>query len=301
MNKFTQMFKVYLSNGNKYSPLTVESYVSDVELFFDYLNKEGLLMDQVDSLMIRNYICYELENGDVKRSVKRHMTSLRKFYTYMKNVGYVNCNPFLTATSPKADIKLPIFVDDDSMRRLIDSNKLRADFLASRDQAILEILYFSGIRAAELTSLKIQDVDLNRNLMKILGKGRKQRLVPFTSDCQKTLKRYLKECRPVLFSKCKKDPGPYVFLNIRGNRLTTRGLEYILNQIQEKNGMDLGLTPHVVRHSYATNLLSKGAPLMTVKELLGHDSAETTSIYMHVTEETVKRNYELLPRSKKQK
>ena len=292
MNKFIQIFKNEISSGNKYSELTISSYINDIELFFEYLYKNSILMDQVDAIVIRNYVCDELENKKSKRTVKRHMTALRKFYNCMKKVGYVQINPFIAARTPKADIKLPHFVDDDQMMTLIEANKLRKDPLAIRDQAILELLYFSGIRAAELVNLKIQDVDLNRNIMKIFGKGRKQRNVPFTSNCQKTLKKYLKDCRPILFAKCKKNPSPSFFLNSYGNRLTNRGLEYILNQIQEKTGIDLGLTPHVIRHSYATNLLTRGAPLMTVKELLGHESISTTEIYTHVDNAQLKEAHE---------
>lgn len=300
MNKQTAEFKKYLKNLNKYTKNTMNSYVEDVNIFCNYLFENSVLIDQVDTTIIRNFVIYELENNVSKRTVKRRLTALKKFYAYMKSVGYVQDNPFLIVSSPKADIKLPKYLEDDQIKDILNKNKLRSDELADRDQAILELLYFSGIRAAELVSLKIQDFDFARAEVRVVGKWNKQRKVPFTKDCQISLKKYLKGLRVKLFAKSK-EKCPNVFLNSRGSRLTVRGLEYILKQIQEKTGVELNLYPHLLRHSFATNLLSRGAPLVTVKEILGHESAGTTAIYSHVTEETILRNSALLPRNKKAK
>ena len=159
-----------------------------------------------------------------------------------------------------------------------------------RDQAILEVLYFCGIRAAELVNIDVQSVNLPKRFIRVFGKGSKERLVPFSVECKTILEKYMKEDRPKLLEKSQM-PTPALFMNNKGQRLTTRGLEYILDKIEEKTGLFVGLHPHILRHSFATHLLENGADLRVIQELLGHESINATQVYTHVTEEAMKDAY----------
>ena len=208
-------------------------------------------------------------------------------------------NPFLVATSPKSDKKLPQVLYKQQIETLIFENQKRTDPLAERDKAILELLYFSGIRAAELVNLDVQHVDLSNRLIRVFGKGRKERIVPFSKTCKESLKKYIDNLRKDLIIKNKEFCNA-LFLNNRGNRLTTRGLEYILDKIEEKTGLFMGLRAHILRHSFATHLLENGADLLTIQELLGHTSLNATQVYTHVTLEEMKKTHRSYhPRSKK--
>ena len=175
----------------------------------------------------------------------------------------------------------------------------RQDNLKNRDQAILYLLYYSGLRAQELVGLDVQSVSLKERSVRVLGKGNKERIIPFTNECQQVIKHYIDNERKTLLLKSK-DLTPALFLNAQGERLTTRGLEYILDAIEEKTGLYVGLHPHILRHSFATHLLENGADLRVIQELLGHESINATQVYTHVTEEAMKETYlNAFPRAKK--
>lgn len=312
MNKPEQEFLDHLLIVRKYSPKTVESYQEDIDLFCEYILKEGVLMEGVDLMVIRNFLTEELNRGVSKRSCKRRLCSLKHFYKYMLSVGYVNDNPFVMITSPKTETKYPHALYKEQVDELFERNSERTDELANRDQAILYLLYYSGIRANELVNLDIQSVLLKERKIRVIGKGNKERIVPFSTDCQKVLKSYIDNERKVLLNKYlvaqkkKISEGknevllPPLFFNSNGGKLTTRGLEYILDAIQEKTGLFVGLHPHLLRHTFATHLLDNGADLRVIQELLGHESINATQVYTHVTEKAMKDTYEnYFPRAKK--
>lgn len=299
MNRQTQEFLDHLKYDHNYSPKTVLNYGNDIDKFFDYINSEGVLMNQVTPLVIRNFLTIEITNGVSKRSCKRRMSSLRHFYDFLITQGYVEENPFILVTSPKIQKEYPHALYKEQVEKLFEENKKREDHLMERDQAILELLYYSGVRAAELVNLNLQDISLSSRSVRVLGKGNKERLVPFTEECKKWLKIYIQECRPELLKKAKRETFAF-FLNNRGERLTTRGLEYILKKIEEKSGVFLDLHPHLLRHSFATHLLENGADLRVIQELMGHANLNATQVYTHVTEEAMKKEYaEAFPRAKK--
>lgn len=299
MNKQTRDFLDYLANDRNYSEQTVNSYKFDVEKFFNYLYKKEVLMDAVEASTIRDFLTEEIESGISKRSCRRRISSLKHFYNYMIKVGYVKENPFLLIDTPKFDKRLPDVLYGEQIDYLFKANKGRNDFLALRDQAIIETLFSSGVRADELCKLDMQSIDLNRREMRVIGKGNKERVVLISNECKKTLTQYIKESRSQLFKRAK-IPTPALFLNNRGNRLTTRGLEFILTEIQNKTGVDFDLHPHMLRHSFATYLLAQGADLVSIQKLLGHENLNATQIYTHVSEESMKETYLLKhPRSKK--
>ena len=312
MNKPEQEFLDHLLVVRNYSPRTVKSYQEDIDKFCDFIYHEGVMIDDVDVICIRNFLTEELNQGISKRSCKRRLSSLKHFYKYMVNVGYIKDNPFVFISAPKVETKYPHALYKDQIEELFKRNAERTDELALRDQAILYLLYYSGIRAHELVDLPIQSVYLRERAIRVLGKGNKERIVPFSIDCQKVLKKYIDKERPILVQKHieleKRKPEDKksddllspLFFNANGGQLTTRGLEYILDAIEEKSGLYVGLHPHILRHSFATHLLENGADLRVIQELLGHESINATQVYTHVTEEAMKETYMLAhPRVKK--
>ena len=301
MNKPQRDFLEHLRYERNFSKETIDSYSRDIDKFFKFLNQEGLRMDEANISVIRNFLTCELASGVSKRSCKRRLSSLRHFYQYLYEKKYVDENYFIFITSPKTDKRFPQTLYKEQIDKIFEANRQRTDFLAKRDQAILELLYFTGLRAAELVGLDMQSVDIKRRTVRligneengkvqVIGKGSKERIVPFTEQCKETLEEYLKEVRPKLFTKGL-IPSPAFFLSNEGNRLTTRGLEYILDSVERKTGSFVGLHPHILRHSFATHLLSAGADLRVIQELLGHASLNATQVYTHISEETMKEVY----------
>ena len=310
MNKYEAEFLNHLSFDRNYSPMTIDSYRRDIDKFCAFLSKEDCLIDDVDLVIIRNFLTEEISNNVSKRSCMRRLSSLRQFYSYLVKEKYVKINPFAFVSSPRTEKKLPHVMYREEVEALLKANAERKDELAPRDQAILEILYYCGVRASELINAKISDVNVRNRSLRVFGKGRKERIVPFTSECANTISKYLKECRPLLKQKYDEHPDfdekglkkEYynLILNNNGKKLTLRGLEFILDKIEEKTGEYVNLHPHLLRHSFATQLLSNGADLRVIQELLGHSSINTTQIYTHVSEEKVKREYlSAHPRAKK--
>ena len=298
MNKPIIDFQFYLKNERNYSPQTISSYTHDLEGFFKFLLKEDIEMDDVDQIVIRNYLTDEINRGVSKRSLKRRLSSLSHFYKFLYKRGYVKDNPFLFVSSPKAEKKYPKTLYKDQVREILDLNKKSDDELKERDQAILSTLYFTGMRASELVSLDLQSVSLRQRVIRVIGKGNKERIVPITEECQKDITTYINTARNALTNRCKNDQRSIklnskraLFLNDQGDRLSVRGLEYILYGIEQKTGTFVGLHPHILRHSFATHLLENGADLRVIQELLGHESLNTTQIYTHVTEEDMKNEY----------
>lgn len=301
MNKPTLDFLNHLRYERNYSVQTAKSYGKDIEKFFAFLDKEGISFQEVDIIVIRNFLTDELNSGVRKRSCKRRLSSLRHFYKFLIDEGYVKDNPFVFVKSPKTETKYPHALYKEQVREILTENAKRTDDLMIRDQAILSMLYYTGMRASELVSLTIQSVSLSQRLVTIIGKGNKERIVPFGEECKKDVERYKSFTREQLLAKAVKKTN-ILFLNNKGQQLTTRGLEYILDSIEEKTGTFVGLHPHILRHSFATHLLENGADLRVIQELLGHASINTTQVYTHVTEEAMKKEYlSAHPRARKNK
>lgn len=294
MNKPTKEFLEYLKFGKNCSDLTIESYKRDIEKFFVFLLKEDTNMDEVDQIIIRNFFTEEISNGVSKRSCKRRLTALKQFYKFLLKQGYIKDDPFLFIDSPKIEKKFPRVLYKEQIEEIMSQNRKRTDELALRDQAILSLLYYCGLRASELVGIDIQNVYLKQRLVKVYGKGRKERIVPFSETCKKDLENYIKVCRPTLLGRSpiiKREDGQKLIFNNKGQPLTVRGLEYILDSIELKTGTFVNLHPHILRHSFATHLLENGADLRVIQELLGHESISATQIYTHVTEEAMQEAY----------
>ena len=242
-----------------------------------------------------------------KKLELQHPLELYILYNKMLQSGYLSKDKtfhfgdtFIVISTPKVDKKLPEFMYLEEINNLFELNSQRKDFLMHRDQAIIELLFSSGLRVSELVNLTLQDLNLKERMMRIVGKGNKERIVPFSLKTQKTLSIYLENTRKELIANSGNNIGTnYVFLNNRGEKLTTRGVEYILQEIENKTGVTLSLHPHKFRHSFATHLLNQGLDLRTIQELMGHASLSSTQVYTHVSNQKMHDEYEkAFPRRK---
>ena len=287
-----ELFLEHIKLDLNYSDKTIKSYEQDIKSFQLYLNSVGHDFKDANQQLIRNYLSKELMDGKTKVTCCRRIAGLRHFYNYLVKIKVVNENPFLFVGAPKKEIRYPEALYLDQIETLFNKNKERDDALKYRDQAIIELLYASGVRVSELVNIKLSSIDLKNRTIRVFGKGRKERMVMFSKSCQATLIDYL--------DNSYHQGNDYLFLNAQGNQLTTRGVEYILKEIQNKCGIQLGLHPHLLRHTFATHLLEGGADLRVIQELLGHESINTTQVYTHITEEAMKHQFEIShPRAKK--
>ena len=288
-----EKFLEHLKFDLNYSEQTIKSYQQDIESFKNYLNSKGTDIEQANPQLIRMYLSKEMKDGKTKVTCCRRIAGLRHFYEYLVRSNFIRENPFLFVGAPKKEIRYPEALYLEQVETLFAKNKERTDDLRLRDQAIIELLYATGVRVSELVNIKMNAVDFRNRTIRVFGKGRKERMVIFTKSCKETLVQYIR-------SNPLKQSIDYLFTNAKGDQLTTRGVEYILDQIQNKCGMQLGLHPHMLRHSFATHLLEGGADLRVIQELLGHESINTTQIYTHITEEAMKQQFVMShPRAKK--
>jgi integrase/recombinase XerC len=294
-----QAFLDYLKHERNYSDHTIDSYKRDIVKFLDFSQNEGYYYKDVDINVIRNFLMNERVDGISARSNQRRIIACRKFYDFLLRNDKVKDNPFLLVKSPKVSVLPPQVLYAQEIKQLFDANSKRTDHLALRDQAILMLLYASGLRVSELVSLTIQDVNNKQRILRITGKGNKTRMVPYSLDAYDAIQKYIKFSREELVKK-NKHPSNALFLSDKGEKLTPRGVEYIVSHIDDKAGTTFRLHPHTLRHTFATTLLDKGADLRTIQELLGHESLNTTQIYTHVsTAKMIDEYKKAFPRNKK--
>lgn len=290
-------FQDYLLNVRRYSSNTVSSYSFDICDFTKFIRGLGKIFKDIKVDDVKSWILDLTERQIGKRSIKRKMSSLKSFYAWMYLQKKVDSDPFEYVHSPKATHALPDFFFEKEIDALLTANEKRTDKLKDRDQALLMLMFASGLRASEVVNLTFNQVDFDNRIMKVSGKGNKDRLVPFTNSAKEAMLNYINGLRKDLL----KEDTKYIFLNSQGNKMTVRGLEYILDEIEVKTGLYGKIHPHMLRHSFATKMLNRGADLRTIQELLGHSSIETTSIYTHVAYENMKETYEkTFPRAKKE-
>lgn len=301
VTKEVEDFLTYLEKERRFSLHTVESYKEDVSFFVGFLSDNKKSVKEVDVALIRGYLLELTNSGLSKSTIKRNIAALKHFYKFLFLRNYISNEPFELITSPKQEEKLPDFLSDDEIVQLLEANRRRTDELSSRDQAILELMFASGLRASEVVNLTLQSLYLRERIIRVFGKGKKERIVPFTNSCRECLEEYLNVTRRKLLDKnVNRSKENHVFLNSRGEKLTNRGLEYIMEEVEKKTGCYMKLHPHKLRHSFATSLLSKGADLRTIQEFMGHESIGTTQVYTHVTYSEMKSVYDkAFPRAKK--
>lgn len=300
INKFLD----YLSSVKNYSENTIKSYKEDILEFSNFVHTEKRAQDIIHLRNIR--VCNDFKStlrhkNDKISSIDRKLSSLRSFYKYLLKEEIVSENYFDQVESFKKEKRLPHVVKEPELKNLFESIDTTTP-LGFRNYLIVETLYGLGLRVSELCDMVISDIDFSTNTIKIRGKGSKERLAYMFDDLANDMKDYLKYKRIILIKKSNDIENRHVFLNKNGTSLTPRGVRVILNTLIENAGETYHLTPHMLRHSFATSMLDHGADLRSVQELLGHENLSTTQIYTHVSVEKLKDEYMFShPRAHKKK
>lgn len=280
-------YLIYLTKERNYSKLTVTNYAKDITFFNRYLKEHNLAYLTIKRDDIREYLKY-LDVLKYKNSTQARMiSSLRNYYEYLLVKKRINNNPFKLIRNPKKEHKLPNFLQYDEFIKLIDGLDLDKDFDV-RNRLILELLYATGVRVSELINIKLNDINYKDKSIKVLGKGNKERIVYFGDYAYDMLDRYQNGVRGNLL---KSKESSYLFINKNGDQLTAHGVEEVINNVVQRVSLKHKISPHVLRHTFATHLLEDGADIRTVQELLGHASLSTTQIYTHVTNEHLRNVY----------
>lgn len=280
MNRYLEKFASYLEIEKNYSPYTLLNYRLDLTEFFDFIEEKPI--DKIEYSDFRRYLAQLRTRQFKPRSLARKLSSIRSFFRFLQREGLIKENPAVLLVTPKLDKTLPKFLSEEEMTKLIEAPRLDKN-AGQRDKAIFETLYSSGLRVSELVGLNIEHIDFIGNVVKVMGKGKKERIVPIGDQA-------LKEIRAYLASRNSNERA--VFLNKNGKRLTDRSIRNIVNKHILNTSVTMKVSPHVVRHSFATHLLNRGADLRSVQELLGHVNLSTTQIYTHVTTDRLKAIYD---------
>lgn len=291
------LFDGHLKTQNR-SEHTLLAYNNDITQFIDFtarelnVESENLTVDQVDIYIVRSFLGELTDQGMERKSMARKLSALRAFFKFLCREGILQKNPVQRIATPKLGRKLPHFLFLEQVEKLLQAPDCTT-LLGARDQMMLELLYGSGLRVSELAGLNRQDVDSEGTLLRVRGKGNKERLVPLTKYAIEAIQAYLQK---------REDQHVALLLNYQGSRLSTRSIRRILDKIALEAGLTQHLHPHMLRHSFATHLLDGGADLRSVQELLGHAKLSSTQIYTHLTRERLREVYEQShPRAKKDK
>jgi integrase/recombinase XerC len=285
------LFLDYLKIERNAAKNTIDIYYHDITHFIRFMENENIsMLEEVDHLIIRNYLTTLYKQGLSKRSVARHISALRTFYKILMRENVVESNPFKQISLPKQDKPIPHFLYDEEMEVILSTMDSDTS-LGQRNIAIIELMYATGIRVSECVQLTLQDIDFDLQTILVLGKGNKERYVPFGEFAKDALSRYILNGRKDLVNKQNTSTN-YIFVNAEGAPLTTRGVQYILNKIAKDIGLTVKLHPHKLRHTFATHLLNNGADLRVVQELLGHSTLSTTQIYTHVSKDRLSKVYQ---------
>ena len=280
MNRYLEKFLSYLEIEKNYSKHTLVNYTVDLDDFFAFIG--DVPIEKVDYLTLRRYLAQLRDKNHRPRTIARKLSSLRSLLRFLMREGYIKSNPSSLLMTPKLDKILPQFLSEQEMKKFIEMPKLEDEY-GYRDRAILESLYSAGLRVGELVGLNVDSIDYISNIVKVLGKGKKERLVPIGDKAVTAVREYL--------NRRKHNPSA-LFLNKSGTRLTARSVCNITHKYIKLAGVREGISPHALRHSFATHLLNRGADLRSVQELLGHVNLSTTQIYTHMTTEKLRSVYE---------
>ncbi|MBF0768346.1 tyrosine recombinase XerC [Staphylococcus warneri] len=295
MNDIQKAFLYMLKVERNFSDHTLKSYRDDIVQFNDFLYQESLDLNDFEYKDARNYLSFLYSKNLKRTTVSRKISTLRTFYEYWMTQDESVVNPFVQLVHPKKEQYLPQFFYEEEMESLFktvetDSKK------GMRDKVILELLYATGIRVSELVHIKTQDLDMKLPGVKVLGKGNKERFIPFGEFCKQSIERYLKEFKPL-----KHVDHDYLIVNMQGQPITERGVRYVLNDVVKRTSGVTNIHPHKLRHTFATHLLNQGADLRTVQSLLGHVNLSTTGKYTHVSNQQLRKVYlNAHPRAKKE-
>lgn len=285
----------YLKTERRYSQKTITSYYGDLVEYDDFIKNNCIEILDINYDVVNRYLKYLYEKKISKSSISRKLSSIRGLYNYLIRENIVSINYFNEVSNPKKDLYLPRFLKREELDKVfsICDNKSPIE---QRDTLVMELLYATGLRVSELVNIKVANIDQKNRTIKVLGKGSKERIVIFNNHTKEAMDIYLREG----YKTFNKEGSQYLILNKYGNKLSERYVRNIVDKFVRKAGLNIKIGPHTLRHTFATDMLENGSDLMTVKELLGHESLNTTSIYTHVTNEHIKKTFELAhPRAKK--
>lgn len=295
INIFIAEFLKYLENQKNYSDKTIINYRLDLKKYEEFIQKNKIDYQTIDYPKIAKYLVYLNELGLKGSSRSRNLSALRSYYNYLLKEEKVDNNPFLLVSGSKKEKKLPNFLQYNELEKILE--QCGDDPLGIRNRLIIEMLIASGLRVSELVNIELEDVDISSKSIKVMGKGKKERIVYFGEYALKSLDDYLPNSRDILLRGKKSNK---LFINHLGDDLTPRGVADIINRIIKLTSIERNVSPHTFRHSFATMMLNEGANTKVVQELLGHESMATTSIYTHVSNDRLRHEYlKAHPRAKK--
>lgn len=293
--KYINNYLEYLRVVRKYSDKTILSYYDDLVEYQEFLQNNFINILDIDDKVVKDYLKYLYSRNITKTSISRKLSSIRGLYNYLTNEDIITNNYFSKISNPKREKHLPKFLKNEEIDKILSVCENNTP-LEERDTLVLELLYATGLRVSELVNIKISNINKSDKSIKVLGKGSKERIVLYNNHTKVALDKYLSNG---YHSLNKKNNG-YLILNNRGDKISDRYIRDIINKYVKKAGLDIKISPHTLRHTFATDMLEEGSDLMTVKELLGHESLNTTSIYTHITNEQIRKTYNNAhPRAKK--
>ena len=296
MEKIIIDFIKYLKYQKNYSDYTCKNYYEDLKEYNSFLNIEHIKYNEINYKLCLNYLSYLNNNKNSKSTISRKLSSLRTFYKYLVFQNKVKNNPFLLVSSPKKEKKIPKFINYNNLEEIFSIPDIESS-LGQRERIILELLYASGIRISELVNIKLKDIDFKNKSILIFGKGSKERVVYYGEYAEEILNLYLNDSRNKLLEGIQSE---YLIVGKKREKLTTRRIEQIIEEIINKTSLKMNITPHMFRHTFATHLLDQGCDLLVVQELLGHESLSSTEIYTHVSNEHLREVFlKCHPRNKK--
>lgn len=278
----------YLSGVRNFSENTVRAYATDIEAYLAWVRREGVTAASISHRSLRRYLAELTRAGYSTRTVNRHLSAIRGLYKWLVSQGRVTGDAAAALASPKIAKTLPRTMSDSDVDALLDTCDA-STLEGLRDQAIIELLYATGARISEISRLNVADIDPAQAQVRLFGKGSKERVVPVYERALAVLRQYVQQARPALCARRKRGEATgALFVSVRGNRMTADALRTCFERHVRLAGIESGVTPHAMRHTYATELLSGGADLRSVQELLGHESLATTQIYTHLSVERLK-------------
>jgi integrase/recombinase XerD len=296
LKRYIKEYEYYLKITKNLRANTITSYTTDLTEYVEFLLKNYNIKDPnlITKQHIRNFIARLKRRNNTSSSVSRKMSAIRSFHKFLLSEKIVYSNVALGVSLPKKEQKLPVVLSVEEIDALMVASD-GDENLEIRNRAMLELLYGSGLRISELLELKLSDLHVNMGFINVIGKGNKERIVPIGAECAYHLKRYLTDARPYM----KKTPGDILFVNSRGEGISRVGFYKVLKKLTLKAGIMKEVSPHTLRHSFASHLLDNGVDLRVVQELLGHEDISTTQIYTHISKARIKEVYEEFhPRSK---
>jgi integrase/recombinase XerD len=300
LSELTLDFLAYLELERGLSRNTLEAYRSDLQQFGEFLGRYGVDPIEVDAELLSRFVSELAEGRGDRRpaapsTLQRKVACLRSFYRHLRREGLLDCDPTSEVRAPRSRARLPRVLSRDQVNRLLDQPKGSGNG-AVRDRALLETMYACGLRASEAITLQLSELDLEAGVLIAHGKGSKERIVPIGSKARDTLRSYLQKARPALVGL---RDEPHVFVNLRGQALSRQGLYKIVQRHARSAGLDSRMSPHTLRHTFATHLLAGGCDLRSLQEMLGHADIGTTQIYTHLSAERLRDVYfDAHPRAK---